>query len=955
MSEQFVINNVGEAPSEKPKRKRQRTTLTCLYCKKRKIKCDKAKPRCSNCLKLGRVCEYEKPTWVNTSINQEEVKTDVIVDKGYASKTRDELYQEIEYWKDQVLNSQSNVRNGDDGNDKHDAEISVTLRSTGSDSLDPFYGCGSDTLDFFKIYDSLALKHSSHEEYKPLNNMVVYKLDPYLSFFLCFRFITIQVASTPTPQTMKQNWKTRHPFGESKWFSLLDMDNGDSNLKNSIQRIMSDRSELFGTNIFPFMSFKITDDGNIQFLIQEIKEIIPTKIDMDTLLIFYFNNMWILRPFVDENMFFNDIRRIITFDDDGLKPEVSLSERRDLAVLSSLLIILRYASNSISITDDKHLSVFLIPLKDRRIPVRAITIAQLCLSTYKVMKKTTLEIVQATLFLRFYFKECPEDGDSLTLGQSQILFGSLVQSALTMGLNRDPNFHSAIDDINMVNLKRRLWFIIVGIDIETSILSGTLSVTPENTLVDVQYSDALDLDPLNQAIFEEFRKEAELHDIYREICYMINRMDIKPTLSSLMAVCDKAKFKLEEHYSIISMTPISNITDLRSNEYRVTTFKNHKILEKNIIHFCFEIVIYQLIFIHYEEEKFSNFKLFKKFYKLTLTSLTKAFDISDAYLSGAFRNFIDLAQFNFSFYPLISNLSYRCANCVAAQLVRSFHAQDLLKCPLVGVTIKDQSRTNTNVEAQDYDNFIQILCSMYENHLKLYEQVIGTKYHLSLKIICSCKFSFHSLKTHKFSLFNSIINFMEYNENNTSQSKSVWEQTERIKEIRRSLNSNTDLYSIYTQWKQITKLNKSDTNQQVQKILKEHGPNCNAIMNINHKNHFIDLTKQDLEEFTNILGGGFRICASSTSKMNYNHELKEYSNDEKFTTNASSAEDQLHMFYESLRENRWNITTNPIINDNDVEIDQTVIENFHLNDDLLNELFGPINESTSQLNGFFGF
>ncbi|KAL6946481.1 hypothetical protein ACO0RG_000634 [Hanseniaspora osmophila] len=48
-----------------PKRKRRRTTVVCLNCKKRKIKCDRKKPACSNCVESNAAafCFYVHPEW----------------------------------------------------------------------------------------------------------------------------------------------------------------------------------------------------------------------------------------------------------------------------------------------------------------------------------------------------------------------------------------------------------------------------------------------------------------------------------------------------------------------------------------------------------------------------------------------------------------------------------------------------------------------------------------------------------------------------------------------------------------------------------------------------------------------------------------------------------------------------------------------------------------------------
>lgn len=51
----------------KPKRQRSRVPVSCLACKKRKVKCDKGKPACGGCIRngVGHLCEYIYPHWVD--------------------------------------------------------------------------------------------------------------------------------------------------------------------------------------------------------------------------------------------------------------------------------------------------------------------------------------------------------------------------------------------------------------------------------------------------------------------------------------------------------------------------------------------------------------------------------------------------------------------------------------------------------------------------------------------------------------------------------------------------------------------------------------------------------------------------------------------------------------------------------------------------------------------------
>lgn len=70
------ILNLEESPKpaskvSKPKRQRSRVPVSCLACKKRKVKCDKGKPSCGGCIRngVGHLCEYIYPHWVDNGPN----------------------------------------------------------------------------------------------------------------------------------------------------------------------------------------------------------------------------------------------------------------------------------------------------------------------------------------------------------------------------------------------------------------------------------------------------------------------------------------------------------------------------------------------------------------------------------------------------------------------------------------------------------------------------------------------------------------------------------------------------------------------------------------------------------------------------------------------------------------------------------------------------------------------
>ncbi|CDK27589.1 unnamed protein product [Kuraishia capsulata CBS 1993] len=55
------------------RRKRNRVPMSCTICRRRKVKCDKRKPKCANCKKRGvqHLCHYLVPTWAKPLLDEE--------------------------------------------------------------------------------------------------------------------------------------------------------------------------------------------------------------------------------------------------------------------------------------------------------------------------------------------------------------------------------------------------------------------------------------------------------------------------------------------------------------------------------------------------------------------------------------------------------------------------------------------------------------------------------------------------------------------------------------------------------------------------------------------------------------------------------------------------------------------------------------------------------------------
>ncbi|CCH45481.1 Oleate-activated transcription factor 1 [Wickerhamomyces ciferrii] len=807
--------------------------------------------------------------------------TDVNKSNDLESRSKNDLFEEIQFWRSKAISNGS-----PSGASTSKTTIQELCKSTtptnGNNTNIPnslvYSDLGdhsNDIIDFYEGYEPLNFKHSSLEEQKPLNPISIHKVDHYMAFFLCYRFITLKIVSDRFSKVIEQSWKSNHTDGYTKWAFLLEGAENNTEMKKIIERVVKDRVDLFQTNIFPFQHLQESNDESIEYLISEIEAVLPGKLVFNSLLDHFFKYIWVLRPYIDEDIFLQDIQRLVSFNNESLKAKVRVEQRQDFAILATLLIILRYTSVSITITDETHLSRTSVLLKNQIVPVKAITVAQMCVSIYKIVKKTSLEMIQALLYLRVYLKDSPEEGDGLTLGQSQMLFGFIVQSVMMVGMNRDPMYHLGFSDIKLANTRRRIWHAIRSLDIQTSILSGTVGVLPPKHLTSVKFPVITLGDPLERAQLDEMKKESGLNEIHEELCDAINNMESKPTLLEIVSILDRAKDYVENVYPMAPMHPISGL-DSDSQLYKASILRNHKILEKRYLQSCVEIIIYQFLFVKYENNNKLDLNLFKLFTKKCVSSIVQALDLSGAYLTDAFKAYLDPAQSNIEFYPLISSVSYRACNALHAIMLRSYHAQELL-------TSQFGLATST-LGLQTYlERFIKLLNAITEVQLKVYEDHIGVKYHLSLKVVCASKFAFNSLKTHKFAVLQKLIAFLETDDE--KQVSEIFNKPCTKEEIKQVFANNKSWYPVYTQWMNISKAKGvGSSNAQQQNKTFGNLDLSDPIVNVNNTNHMINFNEGDISELMSIISNGFRYFATSADLTGLNDS------DTSSTGNTSTSE-----------------------------------------------------------------
>lgn len=819
------------------RRKRQRLSLVCSYCKRRKIKCDRARPHCSSCIRLGIECQYEAPHWVNASLqNNSTLEMKVTRGSEFNDKTREELCKMIYELKDSLeaarnktqlertLNTNMSVSMPSSATSMGDSSSSTHLNQTSSHDnvLD------SHAIDFFQPYNSLSLKGSSHEDHKPLCSFAIHKKDHYQAFFTCYLFLTLKLNSLFIHDLFRDDYRSKHTDGGSKWLLLLDTKDETTSLKDTIQRIISDRASLFRMAAFPFMSINDSYEDNVNKTVELVLKHLPSKETIEGYLDFYWNHMWSIRPYIDREMFESDINRIIVRDNQTGKVSLNLSQRSDFAVMASLLIIMRYSYTSMSLISLEELDEKYKSIQKSPISVDLITAAETCLCFYRISRKTTLPIIQAFLFLRAYHRDAPEDGDGIALFQSQNLFGFILQSALQMGLNRDPNNYSqTANNIQEANLRRRLWHSIVTIDAYQSILAGTISTLPDPSVVDVHFPMIVSVDPMEHTERDILIRASALNEMYFKISKMVNSAKEKCNLHELLKLIHQSGTYVETHFSLDKMTKLENYPK-DSKAYYASLALNGGAIAHNLVQACMELQIYFSLCIHYESNSNLNVVFYKKFFEEVVKKGATIYDLSAAYLQGDFKDYVTQA-FNFEILPILNSALYRCLSVSLSGILRAYHAQELILTPMH----KNKQASSPSA----FDQFVKVMTAKCKYMIGLFKSKLAMRYYQSMKATAYLQYAITCLTAHKFKPMNTIIKFLESNDKyDIDEEERMTFSSAKRDDIKKRLQMDKSLINIHAEWMQVSNFTSGANGDQ----------ETSQIVNINNSNMFLEFTEEEL-------------------------------------------------------------------------------------------------------------
>lgn len=405
----------------KSKRARLRVPTSCTSCRRRKMKCDQARPICSTCKKNKSMepCIYEDQPW---SPNSEVCR----------------LREQNKLLRDQVRELRKVI------NDSKGSNESVFDRNMKTETIDP-------VIDFSKRFRLMFINQNSINYHGPTSYLGLLNNDSYMGDMF------------------------------SGFLKKQEMIFRDDNLLDDNAKFHSHLKEVtLCPDLRPSFEVPSYDSLACKGILENVNRILPKGIVFNFLINHFFSFTYNLFPFVDEGSFRGDLMNIVTIDSaDNVC--LKIKEPRILSTVALLLIILRLTFISLPLKaylkeyELKYNTLDTVFVhekfkKDIHIGPSFIELAKECLSNLKWLQTPSLKVIQTLLMLKVYRKYAPEDADEMA--DSSVILSAIIQLARIHGLHRDPRHFPIIENQATKMIWRRIWHALLFIDAEEAYIKG---------------------------------------------------------------------------------------------------------------------------------------------------------------------------------------------------------------------------------------------------------------------------------------------------------------------------------------------------------------------------------------------------------------------------------------------------------------------------------------------------
>ncbi|CCH43953.1 hypothetical protein BN7_3508 [Wickerhamomyces ciferrii] len=555
-------------PASKAKKTRYRVPTVCTVCRRRKMKCDKAKPHCSSCVKNNttNLCSYEEQPWA-ASNEQQKLKDQIF----QLQQQNNELKKLLSF---NVKNSQSFSSSTSSGSFM-DSPFSANFNF-----ILPDQPINDPVMELTEDFDVLMLKENKMAHYGSTSYMAAVSRDPIL-------------------RGVMKNYMDQQKLGVNfDKFFLYDQKrplHADENC-TIVGKTVTDGTSVFESDV----------RKNHQELIDSINGILPSIHVIRILIDYFFTETYVFIPFVDEVSFRKNVDDLLVVDENG-KAKIQMENFLLLTTVAVLLCVLRLAFISLPVhkQDAKPSSAGEKVLKSGvHIGPSYIEYAKACMGNASVMRKPTLKHINALLILRLYRYYAPEDGDEGT--DSTILLSLIVQMAKVHGLHRDATRFSMISSHATINMWRKIWAQLMYLDALQALAFGCpLLIDDEydTLLPSANFNDS----PLEKSCIDNIKKQHEVTLAIRDIIQSCSKIKVHPKRSELEMKVKNIEFLLMKYRTIKELCTFDDPND----DFITKTIKVRDLVNKVML-LNVHYITYYILLLSCEEgeiamiQRFSN-------------------------------------------------------------------------------------------------------------------------------------------------------------------------------------------------------------------------------------------------------------------------------------------------------------------------------------------------------------
>lgn len=450
----------------RPVKKRNKPTLVCANCKKRKVKCDRQQP-CSSCIKIKQIgtCTYES-AWQPLETRESSSRTSL-----GNSKAGSVCSQSSE-----GLDVKSRKLEAEIASLKTELKSKSEVDSPKTESRDSVDNDAGETMNFYEELRPLDLKGLTIY-YGPFTSRYMINRDRWIRamwekrdlFSLIKRYVDElgEKFSTKINEESPEKRKRNQAQGETSTSSFE---------RKTVLHTKEYRD--WASNI-PNKSFGEINEDVESYFLKHLQQVLPSKRVTWSLVERFFRVSYPFVPYLDKECFYKELTGLlgeVEYADEPFGP-ISIKKRDDLFTLAACIILQEISYISLfsnrECLNEKRKNLDKEFLFRNPIDQDALKVVQLLLDYTHSSRSAKFKNFQCLLLLEIYRRISHETFDGILETTSSLPVLALKQDAFFLGLNRDPDVLSdASIDERTANLRRKIWHFLLRCDKVYGFFSG---------------------------------------------------------------------------------------------------------------------------------------------------------------------------------------------------------------------------------------------------------------------------------------------------------------------------------------------------------------------------------------------------------------------------------------------------------------------------------------------------